>query len=151
VSNDAIPQDGGPNGFVGDGGGPPLVDCPTACTAPQGTVLYAYPQVGTFLSDGGVDLPGYVFVGWSTGDAGAIISTYTSLTVGPGTGSPLTATFALGSSGLDADVPLTEDGGGSATTPFPEAGPSSDDSGSEDSGSDDSGDTGVALDSGGGG
>jgi uncharacterized repeat protein (TIGR02543 family) len=149
VSNDGVPQDGGPNGFVGDGGGSPVTDCPGACTAPQGTVLYAYPQLGTFFPDGGVNQPGYVFVGWSTGDAGAIINTFANFTVGSGTGSPLTATFTLASNGSDASVPLNEDGGGGPTMPFQEAGPGpSDDSGSEDSGS---GDTGVASDSGDGG
>jgi uncharacterized repeat protein (TIGR02543 family) len=146
VSNDGVPQDGGVNGFVGDGGGSPVTDCPGTCTAPQGTSLYAYPQLGTYFADGGVNQPGYVFVGWSTGDAGAIINTNANFTVSPGTGSPLTATFVLASNGSDAAVPLNEDGGG-PTMPFQEAGPGpSDDSGSEDSGSSD---TGVASDSGG--
>jgi hypothetical protein len=150
VSYDGTPQDGGPNGFVGGDGGAPLVDCPGNCIAPQGTTITAYPQVGTNFPDGGVNAPGYVFAGWTSADGGVLINPAASLTIGPVTGTPITANFILGPTGLDASVPLNEDGGG-PTMPFPEAGPPpSDDSGSEDGGSEDSGggDTSTASDSG---
>jgi uncharacterized repeat protein (TIGR02543 family) len=138
VSNDGVPEDGGPNGFVNADGGRPIVDCPGSCIAPQGTTLYAYPQIGTYFPDGGVDQQGYVFAGWTAADGGVTVSTFASLQIGGYTSNPLTANFVPTPNGLDADVPLNEDGGGT-TPPFQEAGPVDNDSGSEDSGSDDTG------------
>jgi len=141
VSNDGVPEDGGPNGYVGNDGAPPVVDCPGSCTAPQGTTIYAYPQVGTNLPDGGgVSQPGYVFSGWTTpGDGGLVtLSTFSNLQIGPYTSDPITANFVLAPTGPDAAVPLNEDGGGT-TTPFPEAGPAPGNDGGEDGGSEDTG------------
>jgi hypothetical protein len=106
VSADGTPQDGGPNGFVGADGGSPVVDCSsssTSCSAPQGITLYEVP------------IPGSTFNGWSVqADGGtAIISTDTSIQIGAGTGSPLTATFSTNVNGPDAaPIPDAGSGGG---------------------------------------
>jgi len=98
VSSDGFPSDGGPNGYRGVDGGSPEVDCVApaqgACTATQGTVLYANPTTG------------YVFSGWAVqgAEGGAIISTDNNLTVSPGIGN-LTATFVAASNGADAAPP----------------------------------------------
>jgi hypothetical protein len=84
-SGSVVSTDGAQTGsgtFVGVDGGSPLVDCPKNCTAPQGVGLYAWASKTT------------VFVGWSVGDAGAVISSDPNYTVDPSTGSPLIATFA---------------------------------------------------------
>jgi uncharacterized repeat protein (TIGR02543 family) len=143
VSNDGFPEDGGPNGYVNGDGGAPVVDCPGSCVAPQGTTIYAYPQVGTYFADGGVNQPGYVFAGWTTSDGGVTVSTFSNLQIGPYTSSPITANFVLTPSGPDASITITSDGG--PTQPFPEAGPVDNDSGSEDSGTEDTGTTDSAT------
>jgi hypothetical protein len=95
VSAEGTPQDGGPNGFVGPDGGAPIVDCPGSCTAPQGISLYASPAGGN------------VFNAWSVvADGGSVvISTDPDITITPGIGSPLTATFSTTVNGPDAAAP----------------------------------------------
>jgi hypothetical protein len=85
------------NGFIGVDGGSPLVDCPGACAATQGTIVYAYPT-----ETGGDN----VFLGWSVA-GGEVISTDLSYTISSWTQSPLTATFGPGG----APVTPAGDGG----------------------------------------
>ena len=107
VSDDGVPHDGGPNGFAGPDGGSPAVDCSSsggACSAPQGTVLYAVPA------------PYNVFAGWSVGGGeggAATIASDNNLTITPGVGGPVTATFVPASAGADAaPPPPVKDAGG---------------------------------------
>ena len=104
VSGDGVPQDGGPNGFVGPDGGAPLVDCAAsggACTAPQGTTVFA------------AAAQGFAFVQWfiAVDGGSATFTTDDTVTITAATGTPLTAQFATGTNGPDATVPPAGDGG----------------------------------------
>jgi hypothetical protein len=67
------------NGFIGADGGSPIVDCPSACRAPEGVTVYAVPAQGN------------QFAGRSV--AGTTVSTQDAITITPSLGEPLTATF----------------------------------------------------------
>jgi hypothetical protein len=98
VSADGVPATSGPNGYAGADGGSPIVDCIApnsgACSAPQGIVIYAVPN------------PGNAFAGWSViADGGAaVISADTNISIEPGIGSPLTATFVSASPSSPSDA-----------------------------------------------
>jgi hypothetical protein len=112
VSDEAKPT---ATGYAGPDGAAPVVNCTSAggaCTAPQGIVLYALPQAGSTGVTPAV--PSWVFSGWSVagGEGGATIANDTNLTITPGVGSPVTATFDLTSSGAQPPPPPVTDAGG---------------------------------------
>jgi hypothetical protein len=102
VSSDGKLEGTQNNGFAGIDGGAPIVDCPGACSAGQGTILYAYAT-----STGGDN----VFLGWSVA-GGEVISTDLSYTVSSWTQSPLTATFGPGGGPVTPPTPVADAGAG---------------------------------------
>jgi len=99
--------------FAGVDGGAPVVDCPSSCTAPQGTILYAVTVAGDPYAS--PPTPASEFVGWSVvgAEGGVNVSTALDFQIVPGTGSPITATFTTASNGPDAAAPpAVHDAGG---------------------------------------